>query len=87
MSDDVRMLSVSHTLLLFNVRWYAGNQTAYGANPKSDANNQTVWTGQKTLPYGYYNITVEYHNGNGSGSLTVRSGFNPPGPQYNVSVC
>ncbi|KAL0020762.1 hypothetical protein WJX77_010440 [Trebouxia sp. C0004] len=38
-------------------------QTAYGSNPTSTANNATAWTGSITLPIGYYNITLEYHSG------------------------
>ena len=65
---------------------FAGTQTSTGSN--STANATKVWTGNTagTLAAGYYNITLEYHNGNGNGTLVVRSGY-AANSVANVSQC
>ena len=65
---------VAHTTALIVFLYNAGNQTAYGSNPTSTANNATAWTGSINLPIGYYNITLEYHSGTSGGTLIVNAG-------------
>lgn len=74
---------VAQTIALIVFRSSAGNQTAYGSNPKSTASSATAWTGSINLPIGYYNITVEYHGGTSGGTLIVYAGY--AGEGYQVS--
>ena len=50
----------------------AGTQT--GSTSNADSN--TRWYGNITLANGKYNVTVDYHNGNGDGYLLIRAGYN-----------
>lgn len=62
-----------------------GNQTSNGSNPTSTANSGKMWSGTIQLELGYYNITVEYHNGNSGGTLILWSGYDAINQQ--VSLC
>ena len=66
---------------------HAGTQTAYGSNPSSTANNATAWTGNITLPIGYYNITLEYHSGASGGTLILNAGYVGQGIQVSQCHC
>lgn len=52
---------------------------------QSTSNSSVLWSGTISLPIGYYNLTIEYHNGNGSGTFIVRSGYS--GETSQVSLC
>ena len=52
---------------------------------QSTINSSYLWSGSITLPIGYYNLTIEYHNGNGSGTFIVRAGYS--GSATSVSLC
>ena len=76
---------VAQTIAPIVFRHTAGQQTASGSNPTSTANNATAWTGNITLPIGYYNITLEYHSGASGGTLILNAGYVGGGLQ--VSQC
>ena len=52
---------------------------------QSTANNAFLWNGTITLASGYHNLTIEYHNGDGGGTLVVKSGY-AGGPSPQVSL-
>ena len=47
--------------------------TENGTQSTSDSNY--LWNGTISLAIGYHNVTIEYHNGNGGGTLILRSGY------------
>ena len=52
----------------------AGTQT--GTNPpQSNSNGSHLWQVNSYITLGYHNITLEYHNGRGNGTLILQAGY------------
>ena len=65
----------------YTVFHVAGSQNG----TQSTSNSSVLWSGSINLPIGYFNLTIEYHNGNGSGALVLQGGYVGSGIQ--VSLC
>lgn len=52
----------------------------------SNANINKEWLGNIALSVGTWNVTIDYHNGNGDGYLVIRAGYNTASESSNVSL-
>ncbi|KAL0056133.1 hypothetical protein WJX82_008016 [Trebouxia sp. C0006] len=75
--DSAARLWVNSTLII--------NATCAQNATQSTINSSYLWSGSINLTIGYYNLTIEYHNGNGNGTFIVRSGY--AGLATQVSLC
>lgn len=74
-----------NALFVSNLPYHAaGAQTGTGT---SNASASKGWTASRSLAIGYYNLTIEYHNGASGGTLVMRAGFNSATSSSNVRPC